>query len=196
MLYHEIAGPLVAAGMTDYTNIEYDNMQLTRQTKRHRSLVPRVEQSDGDGYRAQCYDRNAVMTHAATEDAETVTVHASLVSLYSDDATATCELSYRISTDGVSIKGQIAGDHVAGASYVFPLICHPDSRVTRKGNVLTVHTERAELTLQVSGFASDPEPIFNLCPGFCALECRVVPKEAGEFFLDLTASINHEKQRN
>ncbi len=193
MLYHERAGPLIAAGMTDYTNIEYDNMQLTRQTKRHRSLVPRVERRDSDGYRAQCYDRKAAMTHSATQDAETVTVCASLVDLDSDNAKGSCELSYELTENGFSVKGRILGEDITGVSYVFPLICHPDSQVTREGNVLTVHTEKADLILRVSDFGSDPEPIFNLCPGFCALECRIVPKEAGEFFLDLTASINHEK---
>ena len=172
LLWHRSAGPLVAAGMTDYALHEITNQQLTRKKAEQKCTCPRIEAVIGGVRYAQIYDCGAQMS--AEERSGGLTVHAKArlcdgrhVPLAEGGH---CEITYTLTEHGLRIGGRVDSRLMDQARFVLPTA----------GSIACIRVEEGTLE-------GESVPMFNLNPGFMGREYRVAPDESGAFCLIVTA---------
>lgn len=156
-------GPMIAASVVDYVLVEEHNMQLSRQTAKHRSLTPRLEiKKDGVAY-STAYFTAPQMTGEEKDGQITVTAITGLCdkTLHRLDGDIDRKYTYTLSTEGMHITVTNAG----GASLLLPVI---------SGEVQMLR-----------GKANAAEDIFFLTGGFTAKEYTIAPDENGTIELIL-----------
>ena len=180
LLWHKAVGPVIAAGMVDYSLVEPHNMQQSYQTRQHRTLAPRAElDAAGGTLLRSVYDYGAAVE--GSEDAEAVRVNAKaeLVAADRKPTGIPCTISYELTEERMRIFGQLP----AGARYVLPIVARHDLTCEQEGG--SARLGRVRLTGVDGSFAA--EKIFNLVPGLEAWEFRAAVGADGRF--DVTISI-------
>lgn len=157
MLWKYGVGPMIAGSVIGYRITEPHNYQLTKATKTHRSLVPRLEaKKDGVLY-TTAYFTSPKMT----ECGNTVTAISGLadknLNRIKNDTDRT--LTYSLTENGIKISISGANE----SSFVLPLIA-------------------GELEL-LCGQADRCEEIFFLTGGFIAKEYTIIPDKDGRIEL-------------
>lgn len=172
LLWSKAYGPVVAAGMTDYSLHEPHNQQLSRKKAEHLCTSPRIVLThDGILYGTH-YDFGADLTYEENADAVRAAARCRLCSKdhapLSEDAQ--CSLEYTLTGDGITVSGRV-GPAIAGAvSYILPL-AGPSAR--------------PDVTV---GTLTGKRPFFNLEPGLMGTEYTVRPDADGRFALTVCLS--------
>ncbi len=171
LLWHETCGPVIAVGAVDYSLHEAHNQQLSLKKAEHRSVCPRIELvRDGKRW-GQHYDYSAGMT----ADEEPGSLHIHLDASLCDDrcqrfnGDGSCTLDYTLTAESLRIAGMVSKEIRAEAEYILPIAA-----------------ERAAVCVGKGTLNGEPEPVFNLNPGFMGREYRIRPDENGEFVLVIT----------
>ncbi len=171
LLWHETCGPVIAVGAVDYSLHEAHNQQLSLKKAEHRSVCPRIELvRDGKRW-GQHYDYSAGMT----ADEEPGSLHIHLDASLCDDrcqqfnGDGSCTLDYTLTAESLRIAGTVSKEIRAEAEYILPIAA-----------------ERAAVCVGKGTLNGEPEPVFNLNPGFMGREYRIRPDEYGEFELVIT----------
>jgi hypothetical protein len=171
LLWHETCGPVIAVGAVDYSLHEAHNQQLSLKKAEHRSVCPRIELvRDGKRW-GQHYDYSAGMT----ADEEPGSLHIHLDASLCDDrcqrfnGDGSCTLDYTLTAESLRIAGMVSKEIRAEAEYILPIAA-----------------ERAAVCVGKGTLNGEPEPVFNLNPGFMGREYRIRPDENGEFELVIT----------
>ncbi|MBR6184688.1 MAG: hypothetical protein IKQ41_00325 [Clostridia bacterium] len=180
LLWHRGYGPVIAAANTDFSLREPMNQQLTRRKKLHGSLCPRLEKKKNGTVYSQVYDRTAAVAAQAFPDHAAVRASGVLCDI-SHQASAGGEayvLEYTLTKQSLSIKGGITAGEKTGASFILPLICPADHKPVLFGRSALIHGRLRVVS------ASDMDcagPVFNLAPGFEAVNLSIYPGEDGLF---------------
>ena len=171
LLWHESAGALIAAGMSEYGLLEPNNQQTPRNAAAHRSPCPRIEtQTDGKRF-AQIHDYGAVLRYETRDDAATVHVQASLCDLENVPLPDSgCALTYTLRADGLCIEGSVAPTLAGHANLILPVV---------RG--------AADVTVLRGSLRGKARDGFCLTPGFRLCEYVVAPDADGRFAVRITA---------
>ncbi len=165
LLWHETAGPLIAAGMIGQTLREPHNQQLSVHPETWRSGCPRVETCGGKPGFGQHFCASAVLTAQKLPDGPMVRAETCLCS---EDGQrmpgGECVLEYHLTEEALVITGRVEPAQAGHVRYVLPLI-----------------GQNAALEVLCGVLLGAPEEMFNLCPGFSGLEYRIGPDSAGCF---------------
>lgn len=153
LLWKYGAGPMIAASVTDYVLVEEHNMQLSRQTKKHRPLVPRLEVKVDDVAYSTAYFTSPKMAGEQTDGKVTVTATTGLCdkNLKRLEGDLSRKYTYTLTENGMHIRI----DNAEGAQFILPLI---------SGEVE-----------MICGSIEKCEEIFFLTGGFIADEYTIVP---------------------
>ena len=183
--WHRAWGPVIASSVTDYALIEAHNMQLSRRRAQHRSLTPRLTY----GAYANCYDRRASVQTQVREGGVHVRAQACLADVDGNlpPRATQVQLNYDFTGNGLSVSGQVLGEHARDCRFLLPIVCPHDAPRTLSGSALTLVGEDACLCVEASAIAAGPQPIFWLAGGFEALELSILPDEAGRFSFSISA---------
>ena len=182
LLWHESVGPLITAGMSQYSLKEAGNMQLPR-FNRHECLTPRLEtQIDGKFY-SSIYDRNCKLQDVSPENgSETILLAEGVLSSIDQqkvEMDGNYRLQYTFLQDGVRISGACR----AAEQWLLPLISEQTEQVTIEENFVKIQKNEKIITILVNkGKMELPygtERIYQLVPGMEALKIAILP-ENGE----------------
>ena len=185
LLWHRTYGPVFAAANTDFSLREPLNQQLTRKKKQLGSLCPRLERKNDGVVWSQVYDLGAAVTSEVFADRTVVRVAGTLCDITHVPSAAgeTFTLEYTLTGQGLSVKGGFSSGTKTGTALILPVICD--------GNVPAVSGRSAvidgKLRATSSGAIEYEGPVFNLAPGFEAVNLIVHPD--GEGMFDLTISV-------
>ncbi|MFP4105456.1 MAG: hypothetical protein ACLFVU_05110 [Phycisphaerae bacterium] len=172
MLYHLDAGPLCAAGMTDYAPREPSNMQI--HSEEAPCLTPRLELLESGRRFSNLYDPTCTIEDAATTPGSLRTaIGGDLYSLdgsQPDSGTVGYRLGLELSDELARISVTWEGKAERNCPMlVFPLICSDeDDAVRLEENLVRLVKPTGELEVHTSGPAdliAQPR-LFNLVPGF------------------------------
>ena len=160
-------------------------MQLSRRRAQHRSLTPRLTY----GAYANCYDRRASVQTQVREGGVHVRAQACLADVDGNlpPRATQVQLNYDFTGNGLSVSGQVLGEHARDCRFLLPIVCPHDAPRTLSGSALTLVGEDACLCVEASAIAAGPQPIFWLAGGFEALELSILPDEAGRFSFSISA---------
>ena len=170
LLWNTECGPVIAAGMTDYSMHEVHNQQLSRKKAEHRCTSPRIEMEEEGKRWGQHYDYASSMR--AEQRGEGVCIHVD-ASLCDEDhrrrvGDSACTLEYHLTESGLAIHGAVPASLAEEAEYILPIM-----------------SGRARVTVLQGTLAGEPEPMFSLNPGLMGREFRVRPDEGGRFALEI-----------
>ena len=193
LLHHQTLGPVLVASMTRYKVVETGNQQ-TPIDATHRCLTPRVELVDGETF-TSLSDLAAAM--AIDGDAQGVRVSARGRFLTPEGkpprGAATYALTYELADAGLTLTVQVSNlGPGQSARLILPVISAASETVARP-NARTVSIARLGGHVVATSLDSDfeptgPERIFNLVPGFEAVELRVPIPPEGKVRIALKAS--------
>ena len=182
LLWHESVGPLITAGMSQYSLKEAGNMQLPR-FNRHECLTPRLEtQIDGKLY-SNIYDRNCKLRDVSPENgSETILLAEGVLSAIDQqkvEMDGNYRLQYTFLQDGVRISGECR----AAGQWILPFVSEQTEQVTIEENFVKIQKNEKMITILVKkGKMKLPygiERIYQLVPGMEALKIAILP-ENGE----------------
>jgi len=80
LLWNKKAGPLLASAMTEYSTVEYTNMQITRRIENYSSTL-RIEYREKDKIYTNVSCKESVIVHSKETDGEKFTVHTELIDI-------------------------------------------------------------------------------------------------------------------
>ncbi len=165
LLWHKKTGPVIACGAADLMMKEPLNQQLPSAPERHRSLCPRIEIISGGAVYGQHRDVSASLTVPEKTGGAAVRAEARFCDKNGAPfpAYGECALAYELTENALLIRGSVPPGLAAEARYILPLIGGAEAAVLR------------------GSLQGEPRRIFNLNPGFCALEYTVSPDAAGGF---------------
>ncbi len=192
LLHHQTLGPVLAASMTRYKVVETGNQQTPIDVL-HRPLSPRIELVDGETF-TSLSDLAAVMT--VERDGDSVKMSAQGRLLTPDGKAspggARYTLTYRLTEAGLVLTARVAGLQPGqSACLILPIIAAAREMVERpSARVISITKSGGRLVIASEG--ADFEPlgsarIFNLVPGFEALEVALRVKTDGIAELHLSA---------
>lgn len=166
LLWHKKKGPVIAAGMAEYSLFEPFNQQLPTGSSFNRCVCPRIETISETRLYAQHFDYKAAISPEEKDGNIMIQVSAELCTIDSRylKENGKCRMKYVFSGDGLRIDGQVSPKIAENARFVLPII---------EGS--------ADLKILKGCSAGKPEKIFGLAPGFICDEYLVKPLENGEF---------------
>lgn len=182
LLWHESVGPLITAGMSQYSLKEAGNMQLPR-FNRHECLTPRLEtQVDGKLY-SSIYDRNCKLQDVSPENGSETILLAEGVLSSIDQQKVEMDGNYRLQYTFLQDGARISGECRAAGQWILPLISEQTEQVTIEENFVKIQKNEKIITILVNkGKMELPygtERIYQLVPGMEALKIAILP-ENGE----------------
>ncbi len=171
LLWHEKCGPVIASASVDYSMHEVHNQQLSLKKAEHRSVCPRIELTRNGKRWGQHYDFGATMTACEADGALRVHADAFLCDdrYHRMEGDGACALDYALTEDAMRVAGRVSKEVKDEAEYILPIVA-----------------ETARVRVEKGALKGEPEPMFNLNPGFMAKEYRVLPDENGEFEVVIT----------
>ena len=192
MLWHSVAGPVLAASMTHYSLVEPNNMQLPQYTK-DICLTPRFE-SVRDGVYYRSINDITAQVHWQNGNAITASVTGCLMDGKQNGREAYA-LQYTFTDDCFTIKGKTGAKE---ARFILPVISKSTDpvewqdaynvRVTTGKAVILVHCTQ-ELQVQTGFGKKQPltqaNRIFNPVGGFEAIPFYITPQPNKEFALTI-----------
>ena len=193
LLWHETAGPLVAAGMCEYSLKEPGNMQLPR-FSHHESLVPRLEVTQNGKLYSNIYDRECRIRNlkpdqwqnGSMDTAESSGTELLAEGILTDigqqklKENGSYQLHYVFSKNAVKVTGTCQ----AADCWILPIVSQQAEKVAieentvkflKNGKIITISVERGKLELPYG-----TERIYQLVPGMEAVKIMILP-ENGEF---------------
>lgn len=182
LLWHESVGPLITAGMSQYSLKEAGNMQLPR-FNRHECLTPRLEtQIDGKLY-SSIYDRNCKLQDVSPENGSETILLAEGVLSSIDQQKVEMDGNYRLQYTFLQDEVRISGACRAAGQWILPFISEQTEQVTIEENFVKIQKNEKIITILVNkGKMELPygtERIYQLVPGMEALKIAILP-ENGE----------------
>ena len=191
MLWHPLAGPLLAGSMARYFLVEKNNMQLYPEDH---PLTPRVEIWEDETWFTQLYDLTAEVAHSDHNGILAFEVATRLLNearKAPSRGNAACSLTYRFDANTVTIAVSApgVGSGSARPRLILPLISPTGEKVTWSANRIEIHKPQGRVVIEANAplrIQEGTRPrIFNLVPGFEAvpiiaeipadsrLECRI-----------------------
>ncbi|WP_165186071.1 hypothetical protein [Caulobacter soli] len=192
LLHHQTLGPILAASMTRYKVVETGNQQ-TPIDDLHRPLTLRIELVDGDTF-TSLSDLAAVMT--VDRDGDGVKVSAQGRLLTPDGkgprSDARYTLTYRLDETSLVLTARVSNVAPGQLARLILPIVSSASETAQRSNARMVTIAKPRGVVTVASLATDFEPlgparIFNLVPGFEALELALPLAPDGVAELRLTA---------
>lgn len=180
MLWHEKAGPIFTAGMTEYAVIEKPNMQSDKGLDTM-PLAPRAELECGGVKYRNVSDLSASLSHRESGGAsvfEAVSVLRDADQKTPPSGEAKCRAIYEISADSAVLKYSSESELCKSAKIFFPLISEsgekfslesPTSAELKKKNC----TVRITSDKPIKVLPTKSGRIFNFVPGFEAVPLYV-----------------------
>ena len=180
MLWHEKAGPIFTAGMTEYAVIEKPNMQSDKGLDTM-PLAPRAELECGGVKYRNVSDLSASLSHRESGGAsvfEAVSVLRDADQKTPPSGEAKCRAVYEISADSAVLKYSSESELCKSAKIFFPLISEsgekfslesPTSAELKKKNC----TVRITSDKPIKVLPTKSGRIFNFVPGFEAVPLYV-----------------------
>jgi len=159
LLWHNTAGPLVAATMTTYQLTEPTNMQIPFQQSPF-CQTPRIEYAQDGVYYRSINDKTAAVTYSEEDEAITVTATGVLRDGAQAGSTAyTKQYTFTDNSVGLTVRTE------AGAAvYRLPVISKNTDIVTVSADTVQITTDNANITVYcASGISveSIPQPLSN-----------------------------------
>ena len=165
LLWHENAGPLIAAGAMDDTLYEPHNQQIPVHPELRRSGCPRLETVGEDRVYGQQYCSSATLSAEQTPSGPVIRAKACLCGSDGQPMEGgDCELEYRLSEESLHVTGFVDPAHAGRVRFVLPLI-----------------GDRAKVELLQGGFQNSPVEMFSFGPGFFGKEYSFAPDASGCF---------------
>lgn len=174
LLHHFAAGPLLCAGMGQYTRYEAPNMQTPRGA-RHECLALRIEAWENGVLYSSIYENRGQMEILGDNEVE---VRGNLKNIRHEDAPDIwlpyC-VRYCLTDEGMTVKARFAVGIL-----ICPLISESgeETIVSRETGEVKIYRGRTKIRLKTEGTLELPygtERIFNLSPGFQALRIEMKP---------------------
>ena len=168
LLYWKGNGPLLVAGMGEYTRREVYNMQVPRPCYRHECLDMRIEKEVEGRILSSMYD-----TEAKEEvEGNTITATGHLRDKEgSTDGADTYSFRYTFDMDKVEIETSASSGYM-----VLPIITEKDDNISVENNTIAITRNGKKVEIGFSAPFTLPygrERIFNLIPGFPALKVEL-----------------------
>ncbi|WP_125702226.1 hypothetical protein [Lacticaseibacillus daqingensis] len=184
MLWHRDYGPILASGMTDTTDREPLNTQLSRQKATLTSSAWRLMTEAGGVTYSNVYDLTATMAAAQTG----ATVQFNFADQhFAHLAGATGEIRYEVADERVSwtIRTAAAGP----VTLRLPIRQRHDWPVKRHANGVTIQHGTTQLVVSSSATLKAVQAGFALTPGFelCVLEFDLAPATAETVVFEVEA---------
>ncbi|MDD3251456.1 MAG: hypothetical protein PHV18_02730 [Lachnospiraceae bacterium] len=177
LLWNKGWGPVIAAGMTDYSLYEAHNMQQVQRKHMHRSLVPRLEWKNESAVYAQCYDDEAQVTAEplnAEEPGVRMRVRGCLRDIRHQEPPVSMpyQITFQFTPEGVKIRIQMEqpGKPV---HFLLPLIAPHSALCMEEPMRLGWRKGGETVVLQTTNPVHAAAPVFNLVGGFEAWECEI-----------------------
>lgn len=176
MLWHEKAGPIFAAGMTEYAVIEKPNMQSDAGMD-SMPLAPRAELDSGGKKYRNISDLSARLSHFEDGEASVFEAASKLRDACQnspDSGEVECRARYEFRADGVAVKISCPSESGKSAKIIFPLIASSEekfsadsptsARLEKKGCRVKISSDRPMKILPTK-----TGRVFNFVPGFEAV---------------------------
>ena len=180
MLWHKKAGPVLAAGMTDYYMTEPYNMQLSRHGE-IKCQTPRLEYCEEGEFFSNINDKTAEMK-IADDEKITVSTKGILRDKY-QDGEFVYSIDYAISKDEFFVSVLTNAEN---AVYKLPVISSSDDRVEIEKNhaVITSNSYKISIKSESEIYAENiNKRSFNPVGGFQALELYIKTSAGRKTFL-------------
>lgn len=183
MLWHESAGPLLTASLTEWSMNEPHNMQPVTD-KFSMPLTPRLEIVCGDRRFNHLYDLEAKIEKEETADAVEFRVQARLLyapvkkphaAVSPESGEAACTLAYRFTADAVEISARmLKTPECDRLEFVLPVISPTGEKVAREDSGrYIIHKPGGKVVVGSNVPMAlpefDRERVFNHVPGFEAV---------------------------
>ncbi|MXV16005.1 twin-arginine translocation signal domain-containing protein [Hufsiella ginkgonis] len=192
MLWHEHAGPILAASMTDYTLIEAGNMQADNDPL-SMPLTPRLEwRTDHNTYR-NISDLQAVVSDSNEKGKVMVKTRSRLVDKAQKDPSTGpvhCEVSYMFSAEKVVITFTHDQPENREIRLILPVISRADETVrVLSDRKITVKKARSTVTILsdqlLTRLPVTQQRLFNFVPG---LEAVPISAGGGKITIEILVS--------
>ncbi|MBR4235603.1 MAG: hypothetical protein IKR85_06035 [Clostridia bacterium] len=182
LLYsRKAARPIIACATTGYYLREAHNQQLSRRKGELAPMCPRLQIKRGETLYSQMYDQTARIHAHMEEDAIITDVRGTLADVdgaHMEGGEYT--LIYRLMGDTLTLSAECRG-----AELIIPLISEQPEN-DKLTDDRTLLTETAHLKAAPGSRISRVRPVFNLAPGFRAVEA-VISADSGDVGFELTA---------
>lgn len=176
MLWHEKAGPIFAAGMTEYAVIEKPNMQSDAGMD-SMPLAPRAELDSGGKKYRNISDLSARLSHFEDGEASVFEAASKLRDACQnspDSGEVECRARYEFRADGVAVKISCPSESGKSAKIIFPLIASSEEKFSADSPT-SARLEKKGCRVKISSdspmkiLPTKTGRVFNFVPGFEAV---------------------------
>lgn len=175
LLWQEKAGPVLCAGMGNFSLKEANNMQLPR-FKRHECITPRLD--SGCGTYSSMYDYRSAMNCEASEGETRIVVNGMLTDMNQnrpDGDGVRYEIEYTFGSKEIRVA--VRADD--SAVFVLPVVSKSGETVIQEPSGMRIEKPGAQVRVEVEkGIFTLPYGdgrIYNLVPGLEAVKAQIKP---------------------
>ncbi|MEM9258256.1 MAG: hypothetical protein AAGA62_01345, partial [Bacteroidota bacterium] len=196
MLWHEEVGPLFAASMVSYYEVERFNQQPDPDGEDY-ALTPRLEAYRNGEWYTNLYDLKAQLAHQ--EDGNMLSIRASCQLIDKEytppeSGGTSCNFNYQFTENEMQLYADYRGDPLEKLALVLPLISQLGEEIRRhspeeivivkpKGNL------HLKASLPITIDETKRERVFNMVPGVQAIPIRI-PLPVGINMVECRISLN------